>query len=153
MSLLKPRNRLCSSRTSLQKPGSSSVVCTPVFVFGCKCADGLKDESYNIKTFPSDNTKLAEMEFYLVDDLECDLTVFHPYRTLLALCAQDSADAQPEPEAGEVDDWVDAGQVGEEGGRYWGTGRGQLELQKGGLQMAWYVVPFVLYSILLVLRA
>ncbi|EDR04949.1 uncharacterized protein LACBIDRAFT_168583, partial [Laccaria bicolor S238N-H82] len=40
---------------------------------------------YNVKHFPTDNSKLAEMEFYLVDDLECDLIVFHPYRTLLTL--------------------------------------------------------------------
>jgi cyclin C len=30
------------------------------------------------------------MEFYLVDELECNLTVFHPYRSLLALCGKKS---------------------------------------------------------------
>ncbi|KAF8173835.1 cyclin-like protein [Mycena galopus ATCC 62051] len=89
-------------------------------------------EPYNVKNFPSDNSKLAEMEFYLVDDLECDLTVFHPYRTLLALCksvdtSEDSAAAQEE-EAGE-------------GPRYWGkNSEGQLELPPNGLQTAWFIV-------------
>lgn len=93
------------------------------------------DESYGIKQFPSDNSKLAEMEFYLVDDLECDLTVFHPYRTLLALCRKEGSASTPEEqtEAGEVG--VGVGE--DEGPRYWGSGDGQLELQEAGLQMAW----------------
>ena len=80
------------------------------------------------------------MEFYLVDDLECDLTVFHPYRTLLTLCRkeiQDSASlfGSEEGEAEEVGTGVGA----EEGPRYWGTGEGQMELAEGALQTAWYV--------------
>ena len=51
------------------------------------------EEHYNNKWFPSENSKLAEMEFYLVDDLDCDLTVFHPYRTLLALCRKEAKGA------------------------------------------------------------
>lgn len=52
-------------------------------------AKQLFQADYGIKNFPTDNARLAEMEFYLVDELECDLTVFHPYRTLLTLvCAQ-----------------------------------------------------------------
>ncbi|KAJ7983089.1 cyclin-like protein [Mycena polygramma] len=93
---------------------------------------------YNVKHFPSDISKLAEMEFYLVDDLECDLTVFHPYRTLLALCKSvDSSDeAAQEEEAGEVG----VGIAADDGPRYWGTGEGQLELPGTGLQMAWFIV-------------
>ena len=45
------------------------------------------EEGYGVKNFPSDNSKLAEMEFYLVSDLGCDLVVFHPYRTLPSLYA------------------------------------------------------------------
>ncbi|KAJ7886189.1 cyclin-like protein [Mycena olivaceomarginata] len=97
-------------------------------------------DPYNVKSFTSDNSKLAEMEFYLVDDLECDLTVFHPYRTLLALCksvdgSEDPAAAQEE-EAGEVG----AGIAADDGPRYWGTGEGQLELPPNGLQTAWFIV-------------
>ncbi|KAJ7476973.1 cyclin-like protein [Mycena galericulata] len=97
-------------------------------------------DHYNVKNFPSDNSKLAEMEFYLVDDLECDLTVFHPYRTLLALCRSgdisDDPSAPHEEEAGEVG----VGISSEDGPRYWGTGEGQLELPPNGLQTAWFIV-------------
>ncbi|KAE9393121.1 cyclin-like protein [Gymnopus androsaceus JB14] len=84
-------------------------------------------------TFPSDNSKLAEMEFYLVDDLECDLVVFHPYRTLLALCRKD---AEVEAEAGELGTGIGA----EDGPRYWGSGRGKLKLSEGALQTAWFTI-------------
>ncbi|KAE9393130.1 C/H/G cyclin [Gymnopus androsaceus JB14] len=84
-------------------------------------------------TFPSDNSKLAEMEFYLVDDLECDLVVFHPYRTLLALCRKD---AEVEAEAGELGTGIGA----EDGPKYWGSGRGKLELSEGALQTAWFII-------------
>ncbi|KIY69116.1 C/H/G cyclin [Cylindrobasidium torrendii FP15055 ss-10] len=60
---------------------------------------------YSHKTMTADNSKLAEMEFYLVDDLEGDLVVYHPYRTLLALCQKESNHAS-EAEAGEVAFWI-----------------------------------------------
>lgn len=40
-------------------------------------------------TFPSDTTKLCEMEFYLIEDLECHLIVFHPYRSLVQITGRD----------------------------------------------------------------
>ncbi|OBZ66557.1 RNA polymerase II holoenzyme cyclin-like subunit [Grifola frondosa] len=92
------------------------------------------NEEYGIKSFPSDNSKLAEMEFYLVDDLECDLTVFHPYRTLMTLCCKEGSTSGTEAEAGEVGAGV------QDGPRYWGTGEGKLELQEGALQMAWFII-------------
>lgn len=88
-----------------------------------------------MKTFPTDNSKLAEMEFYLVDDLACDLIVFHPYRSLLAICKKvddTEGGSLHEAEAGEVGAGID------DGPRYWGTGEGQLELDEGALQTAWY---------------
>jgi cyclin C len=103
------------------------------------------DESYGIKSFPADNSKLAEMEFYLIDDLECDLTVFHPYRTLLTLCRKEntnSGSTDTEAEAGELAAEIEAETLSDKDKdgeiRYWGTGEGQLELQEGGLQMAWW---------------
>ncbi|EJF63145.1 cyclin-like protein [Dichomitus squalens LYAD-421 SS1] len=93
-------------------------------------------DEYGIKTFPSDNSKLAEMEFYLVDELECDLTVFHPYRTLVTLCGKEGGVSLPQAEAGEAD------ADDSDGPRYWGTGEGKLELQEGALQMAWYGLPY-----------
>lgn len=110
---------------------------------------------YNVKNLPTDNSKLAEMEFYLVDDLECDLTVFHPYRTLLTLCKKESeldpsATPAEEGEAGEVGavgfsgstSLSGSGHLGvgigaDDGPRYWGTGEGRLELSAGALQTAW----------------
>jgi cyclin C len=91
------------------------------------------EEGYGVKNFPSDNSKLAEMEFYLVSDLECDLVVFHPYRTLLTLCGRETAHVL-DTEAGEVGVGIDNGP------RYWGTGEGKLELEEGPLQTAWYAV-------------
>lgn len=75
------------------------------------------------------------MEFYLVDDLECDLVVFHPYRTLLALVTDaSSASQEEEKKAGEVGVGV------EDGPRYWGSGEGRLTLNAAAIQNAWYVV-------------
>ncbi|KAF8123386.1 hypothetical protein EV363DRAFT_1455422 [Boletus edulis] len=91
------------------------------------------EQPFGVKSFPSDNSKLAEMEFYLVGDLECDLTVFHPYRTLTALCKKESA-SESMAEAGEVGVEVD------DGPRYWGTGEGQLELSDDALQIAWSII-------------
>lgn len=97
-------------------------------------AHSCAEEGYGVKNFPSDNSKLAEMEFYLVSDLGCDLVVFHPYRTLLTLCGREAAHAVVS-EAGEVGVGIDNGP------RYWGTGEGKLELEEGPLQTAWHVIP------------
>ena len=89
--------------------------------------------AYGVKHFPTDNAKLAEMEFYLVDDLECDLVVFHPYRTLMALVN----DVQPKDQRG-MD--REAGEVGtgiDDGRRFWGTGEGRLNLNTSAIQNAW----------------
>ena len=78
------------------------------------------------------------MEFYLVDDLECDLVVFHPYRTLLSLCKKEANnESSSKPEEGETED---PGIGIEDGHRYWGTGDGQLELTAAALQTAWFVL-------------
>jgi cyclin-C len=74
------------------------------------------------------------MEFYLVADLECDLTVFHPYRTLTTLCGKESSVIMRNAEDGEVGIGID------DGPRYWGSGEGKLILEEGALQMAWYVL-------------
>jgi cyclin C len=95
---------------------------------------------------PSENWKLAEMEFYLVDDLECDLTVFHPYRTLMALCTRkpkSSSDSQNfdssspfQAEAGELG----AGVGAEGSAKYWGNKSARIELPEAALQMAWLMI-------------
>ncbi|KAG8931243.1 RNA polymerase II holoenzyme cyclin-like subunit [Tulasnella sp. 419] len=88
--------------------------------------------NYGIKTFPTDNSKLAEMEFYLLEDLEFHLVVFHPYRSLAALCGR----------LGVLDTVAEAGEVGAEPDeeRFWGTGEGKLNLDDGCVQMAWFVI-------------
>ncbi|PWN53275.1 hypothetical protein IE53DRAFT_193314 [Violaceomyces palustris] len=37
------------------------------------------------RAFPQDNSSLAEMEFYLLEELEFDLIIYHPYRSLIAI--------------------------------------------------------------------
>ena len=37
------------------------------------------------RSLPTDNSSLAEMEFYLLEEMEFDMIVFHPYRSLMAL--------------------------------------------------------------------
>lgn len=73
------------------------------------------------------------MEFYLMEDLECDLVVFHPYRTLVALVRDQNTSSNEvfEKEAGELGVGVD------DGPRYWGTDEGKLAMHAGGIQMAW----------------
>lgn len=70
------------------------------------------------------------MEFYLVSDLECDLVVFHPYRTLVAICGKEG-DKGPDQEAGELGFGVN------DGPRYWGTGEGKLLMQESAFQNVW----------------
>ncbi|KAJ7740053.1 hypothetical protein DFH07DRAFT_965541 [Mycena maculata] len=84
------------------------------------------EDYYGATNFPPDNSKLAETEPHLVDDLDCDLTVFHSYRTLLVLWRV--ARAAPEEEAGETGVELAA----DDGPRHWGT--------NDGLQMAWFMV-------------
>ena len=71
--------------------------------------------------------------------MECDLVVFHPYRTLLVLCKRE---ANTSPELGEEGETLDLGTGldASDGPRYWGTGEGQLELPPGALQVAWFVI-------------
>ena len=79
------------------------------------------------------------MEFYLVDELECDLTVFHPYRSLLALCGKETEEAGTGGSAQTGQDGAQDLGVGViSGERFWGTGVGKLLLDDRTLQLAWY---------------
>ncbi|KLO17490.1 cyclin-like protein [Schizopora paradoxa] len=99
-------------------------------------ARNLLTAEYGVPMQPLDNSKVAEMEFYLMEDLECDLVVFHPYRTLMSLVRDPGTVAQEllEKEAGELGTGVD------DGPRYWGTDEGKLSMQTGGIQMAWFLI-------------
>lgn len=74
-----------------------------------------------ITTFPSDNTRIAEMEFYLLEELDFHLIIFHPYRSLVQLCGRDGG-----PEAG--------GTEGQE------QRLKMLQMDDTALQMAWFVL-------------
>jgi len=99
-------------------------------------ARNLFNNEYGVPMVPMDNSKLAEMEFYLMEDLECDLVVYHPYRTLMTLVRDQgpSSNETFEKEAGELGAGVD------DGPRYWGTDEGKLAMQAGGIQMAWFLI-------------
>lgn len=64
------------------------------------------------------------MEFYLLEDLEFNLTVFHPYQDLADLCTTQDPDETSNPREP--------------------SGRGKLVLEEGAMQTAWYV--FVIFS-------
>jgi cyclin C len=74
-----------------------------------------------VTNFPSDNTKLAEMEFYLIEELDFHLIVFHPYRSLVQICGRDGG----------------AGVVGVTGEVSKGKNEEMLEMDDTALQMAW----------------
>lgn len=46
----------------------------------------------NIQGFPAEANKLGEMEFYLLEDLDFHLVVFHPQRALLNMTGREPAD-------------------------------------------------------------
>lgn len=47
--------------------------------------------------FPAEPHKLGEMEFYMIEDIDFHLVVFHPYRALLNITGREPADAGYHP--------------------------------------------------------
>lgn len=43
------------------------------------------DHSNLLGNFPTDASLIAEMEFYLISDLDYHLMIWHPYRSALSL--------------------------------------------------------------------
>jgi cyclin C len=72
------------------------------------------------------------MEFYLLTELECDLTIHHPYKTLLALCTKQSGDqlAGTDVEMGELTSTDNVDDI-------MASADGRLELDVPALQLAW----------------
>lgn len=72
------------------------------------------------------------MEFYLLEDLDFHLTVFHPYRSLAALCGKSKADTGTfptnDPVDGETEEDVQLGR---------GTGRGAFVVDNDIFNEAW----------------
>ncbi|SPO31430.1 related to SSN8 - DNA-directed RNA polymerase II holoenzyme and SRB subcomplex subunit, cyclin C homolog [Ustilago trichophora] len=55
-------------------------------------------QEVGFRSMPTDNSSLAEMEFYLLEEMEFDMIIFHPYRSLIALfdaygCSKDGGGA------------------------------------------------------------
>ncbi|GAA5880881.1 hypothetical protein JCM3774_003229 [Rhodotorula dairenensis] len=72
-----------------------------------------------LTSFTSDNHRLAEMEFYLLEELDFHLIVYHPYRALVQLCGREGGtvtDASTEQRAM------------------------MLEMDDTALQMAWFII-------------
>jgi len=116
--------------------------------------------------FPSDTHKLGEMEFYLLEDLDFHLIVFHPYRSLLAMTGREPSDGGKFTRSRADEDKLISGKtsVGNKGrvvagggvgvdedpggesegarmkrlmGR--GSGEGLMEVDEGVLQLSMYV--------------
>ncbi|RSH89518.1 RNA polymerase II holoenzyme cyclin-like subunit [Saitozyma podzolica] len=65
---------------------------TPVHIKSVVTEAKLVFAENQIKIFPAESHKLGEMEFYLLEDLDFHLIVFHPYRALLHICGREPAD-------------------------------------------------------------
>lgn len=57
------------------------------------------EREFNNKMFPAETNKVGEMEFYLLEDLDFHLTIFHPYRSLLHILGREPADSGKFPKS------------------------------------------------------
>ncbi|KAL7420245.1 RNA polymerase II holoenzyme cyclin-like subunit [Cryptotrichosporon argae] len=142
---------------------------TPVHIkqFVAEAKVALGEAGIKGGAFGADAHRLGEMEFYLVEDLDFHLAVFHPYRALLAIAgrepvdagrfdrsrkdeADDMARAEAEARKRADDDAKRAGRVADEYeiaeaerirrlmGR--GTGEGFPRMDDALLQLAWVTI-------------
>ncbi|ORY91797.1 cyclin-like protein [Leucosporidium creatinivorum] len=119
------RNSYCETDCALVAAACCYVAAkaeeTPVHVKSAVAEARVVFNDMGLSSFPTDNTKLAEMEFYLIEELDFHLVIFHPYRSLVQLCGRDGG-----PTAG--------GEVGK------ATRSAMLEMDDTALQMAWFVI-------------
>ncbi|PWY98642.1 hypothetical protein BCV70DRAFT_207421 [Testicularia cyperi] len=64
---------------------SAKVEESPVHIKSVVAEATRTSQEVGCRTFPPDNSSVAEMEFYLLEEMEFDLVVHHPYRSLIAL--------------------------------------------------------------------
>ncbi|GAA6064050.1 hypothetical protein JCM10212_005858 [Sporobolomyces blumeae] len=119
------RNSYCETDPPLVAAASVYVAAkaeeTPVHVKSAVSEAKAVFNEMGILSFTSDNNRLAEMEFYLIEELDFHLIVYHPYRALLQLCGRDGgANAGGEP------------------GRE--QRRAMLEMEDATFQMAWFII-------------
>ncbi|KAK4688695.1 cyclin-C, partial [Tremellales sp. Uapishka_1] len=77
---------------------------TPVHIKSVVAEAKIVFTEHGIKSFPSEPNKLGEMEFYLLEDLDFHLVVFHPYRALVAICGREPSDAGTFPQSRSEED-------------------------------------------------
>ncbi|BGP23659.1 cyclinc [Rhodotorula toruloides] len=119
------RNSYCETDPALVAAACCYVAAkaeeTPVHV---KSAVGEAKVVFNdmgLVSFTSDHHRLAEMEFYLLEELDFHLIIFHPYRALIQLCGRDGG-----------------ANVTGEGVRH--NRDAMLEMDDTTLQMAWFII-------------
>lgn len=79
---------------------------TPVHIKSVVTEAKLVFSEHGISMFPAEPNKLGEMEFYLLEDLDFHLVVFHPYRSLLAITGREPADSGRFPQTRVEEDQV-----------------------------------------------
>ncbi|GAA5944502.1 uncharacterized protein JCM15063_006383 [Sporobolomyces koalae] len=118
------RNSLCETEPTLVAAACVYVAAkaeeTPVHVKSAvsEARAVFHEMGITASAFTWDNNRLAEMEFYLIEELDFHLIVYHPYRALLQLCGRDRG--------------VQAG--GQE------QRRRMLEMDDPTFQMAWFII-------------
>ncbi|GAA5846910.1 hypothetical protein JCM3766R1_000840 [Sporobolomyces carnicolor] len=119
------RNSYCETEPSLVAAACVYVAAkaeeTPVHVKSAVSEAKAVFSEMGMSNFAADNNRLAEMEFYLIEELDFHLIVFHPYRALMQLCGRDGGE-----------------QAGGEEGRE--SRRKMLEMDDHSFQMAWFII-------------
>ncbi|GAA5930286.1 hypothetical protein JCM1841_004273 [Sporobolomyces salmonicolor] len=119
------RNSYCETEPALVAAACCYVAAkaeeTPVHVKSAVSEAKAVFNDMGLLNFTSDNNRLAEMEFYLIEELDFHLVVYHPYRSLVQLCGRDG-----NPNAG-----------GEEGRQ---SRAAMLQMDDTALQMAWFII-------------
>lgn len=91
--------------------------------------------------FPTDAAILAEMEFYLIEDLDFHLIIWHPYRDLAHFTGREDS-AVPKDASEKLSEWVPAAGSSfyEEYRRECDRQASMLDLSDEALQMAWFII-------------
>ena len=91
--------------------------------------------------FPNDATVLAEMEFYLIEDLDFHLMVWHPYRDLAQFAGREDS-AVPKDAMERMSEWTPApnSPLYQEYRQECDRQASMLDLSDTTLQMAWFII-------------
>ncbi|PLW39358.1 hypothetical protein PCASD_05014 [Puccinia coronata f. sp. avenae] len=91
--------------------------------------------------FPNDATVLAEMEFYLIEDLDFHLMVWHPYRDLAQFAGREDS-AVPKDAMERISEWTPGANspLYQEYRKECDRQASMLDLSDTTLQMAWFII-------------